>query len=73
MLGVSRGLPRAETHRLALYAGYFSLAQLLLGILAIACGWIARCRARGSRRVAALGYIGIGLGALALVLMILIV
>jgi hypothetical protein len=73
MVGVPRGLSRAETHRLALYADCFRLAQGLLGILAIACGWIARRRARGSRRVAALGYTSIGLGTLALVLILLIV
>jgi hypothetical protein len=73
MVGVPQGLPHAETHRLALYADCFRLAQLLLGILAIACGWVARRRTRGSRRVAALGFASIGLGALALFLMILIV
>ena len=73
MIGVIRGLPRDETHRLALSAGYFRLAQLPLGILAIVCGWAAPRRARVSRWVAALAYISIGLGALAVFLMILIV
>jgi hypothetical protein len=73
MVGVPRGLSQVETLRLALYAGCFSLAQLVLGILAIASGWIARRRDRGSRQVAALGFASIALGALALFLMILIV
>jgi len=73
MVGVPHALPPAETHRLARYADSFTLAQLLLGILAIACGWIARRRVRGSKWVGILAYSSIGLGALALVLMILIV
>ncbi len=71
--GRFRGLAEAETHRMHMYAGCFSLAQLLMGVLATAFGWIACRRARGPRWVAALGFVSIGPGTLALFLMILIV
>jgi hypothetical protein len=58
---------RVDSHRLASYADRFSLAHLALCVLAIGLGWLARRRG-GSARASALGMWGLILGAVAFLL-----
>ncbi|WP_406696713.1 hypothetical protein V5E97_37575 [Singulisphaera sp. Ch08] len=59
--------------RMDSYAGAFSLAQLVLGILAVGLGWGARAREESSRLAQGLGASAIGFGALVLLLLLLLV
>jgi len=62
-----------SANRMASYAGWSSLAQMVLGIFAVGLGWLATTRERGSRLARRLGAAGLGLGAFVLVLLILLV
>jgi hypothetical protein len=58
---------------MAAYAGYFSLAQLLLGALAVGLGWYVSARLGRSGLARGLGAAALGLGILALALLLLLV
>ena len=59
--------------RMASHAGWFTGAQLVLGVLAIGLGWVARARGKGSRLAGGLGTSALGLGILVLLLAFLLV
>jgi hypothetical protein len=60
-------------HRMASFAGGFSLAQLPLGLLAIGLGWGATTRARGTALAKGLGASAVGLGVVVLLLLFVLV
>jgi hypothetical protein len=55
--------------RMASYAGWFSIAQLVLGITSVVLGWNARVRAGDSPLTRTLGVSAICLGVLVLTLL----
>lgn len=70
----TRGIDAVHTrdmvsaHRMAAFAGGFSLAQLLLGLLAVGLGWGAIARGGGTALARRLGALGLGIGVLVLLL-----
>lgn len=59
--------------RMASYADAFSLAQLLLGMLAVALGWVAGARSGGPRLAQGFGASALSLGVVVLLLLLLFV
>jgi hypothetical protein len=59
--------------RMSSHAGGFSLAQLLLGVLSIGLGWIARARGKDSRLARRLGVSAVCVGVIVLALLLLVV
>jgi hypothetical protein len=64
---------KASAYRMASYADGFHIAQLLLGVLSVGLGWIARARGGDSRLARRLGFSAICLGVAVLALMLLLV
>jgi hypothetical protein len=60
-------------HRMATYAGRFSLAQLLLGVLSVGLGWSVKATSRDSVLAGRLGVWAVYLGVAVLVLMLVLV
>lgn len=75
MRGINAVIARDQVavHHMAIYAGWFTSAQLVLGLLAIGLGWVARARGEGSRLAGGLGTSVLGLGILVLLLAFLLV
>jgi uncharacterized paraquat-inducible protein A len=60
-------------YRMASYAGGFSLAQLMLGVLAVVLGWAANVRRSGPLLALRLGTAAMGFGSIVILLTFLIV
>jgi hypothetical protein len=75
MRGIRAAMLRdpVTARRMAMYADTFSLAQLLLGVLAVALGWSVNARSEKPALARGLGRVALGLGIVVLLLLLMLV